>query len=95
MDFYIYITDGGYIVRIYEGTGDNLLREDIEEGYRDYINYDVYVLAEEIMCEDGGMVLTKTLVSEITDEDAVRLVLEEMGYSGGLSQWMMLEDARR
>lgn len=95
MDFYIYIADGGYIVHIYEGTGDNLLREDIEEGYRDYINYDAYVLAEEIMCEDGGMVLTKTLVSEITDEDAVRLVLEEMGYSGGFPQWMMLADARR
>ena len=30
-------------IRINEGTGDNLLREDQEEGYVDYIDFKLFV----------------------------------------------------
>ena len=33
------VMDIGYIVSMQQGTGDNLLDEDIEEGYVGYINY--------------------------------------------------------
>ena len=36
-DLYIFVPVMKQIVRIAEGTGDNLLPEDIEEGYVDYI----------------------------------------------------------
>ncbi len=43
-DIYVYIPDKKKIIYISEGTGDNLLREDIAEGYVDYINYTIYDL---------------------------------------------------
>ena len=36
-DLYIFVPAMKQIIRIAEGTGDNLLPEDIEEGYVDYI----------------------------------------------------------
>ena len=47
-DFWFYteeITDENgnpTVFRVQEGTGDNLLNEDIEEGFVDYIYYDIY-----------------------------------------------------
>ena len=38
-DILIWNKDVGF-VKINEGTGDNLLYEDKQEGYIDYINYD-------------------------------------------------------
>ena len=43
-DLYIFIPVMKQIIRIAEGTGDNLLPEDIEEGYVDYIYYEQYEL---------------------------------------------------
>ena len=51
----------GYI-RIDEGTGDNLLDEDIAEGYVDYIYYDIYkdyLDVESDNSDDGGMYLLR------------------------------------
>ena len=47
-DFWFYaeeITDekgNPTVFHVHEGTGDNLLPEDVEEGYNDYIYYDTY-----------------------------------------------------
>ena len=54
---YIYVPETKQIIKISEGTGDNLLDEDIEAGYVDYIYYDTYVLEGGIRELDGGMVM--------------------------------------
>ena len=62
----IFVPSAGKIIKIYEGTGDNLLKEDRAEGYIDYINYDIYDpqnIGEENE-EDGGMVLCKEYVKD-------------------------------
>lgn len=43
-DLYIFIPDENQIIRISEGSGDNLLPEDTAEGYVDYIYYEQYEL---------------------------------------------------
>lgn len=63
-DIYIYVSvpnENGYIIYISEGTGDNLLSEDIEEGYVDYINYEIYMLDNGIEEDDGGMIMLREL----------------------------------
>lgn len=81
-DIAIFVPRVKEILIIYEGTGDNLLDEDIEEGYVDYINYDVYGFIGGSIDEiDGGMILTREPVRERygTLDDAIPDVLE-MAY---------------
>ena len=61
----IWNKDVGFI-RIAEGTGDNLLPEDIDEGYVDYIlidgyEYDGTELVEDYYVVDGGQALLTEL----------------------------------
>lgn len=56
-DLYIFIPDMKQIIRITEGSGDNLLPEDIEEGYTDYIYYEQYEISQGFPEVDGGQVL--------------------------------------
>lgn len=60
-DSYIFIPDMKQIIRITEGSGDNLLPEDIEEGYTDYIYYEQYELSQGFPEVDGGQVLLKEI----------------------------------
>ena len=61
----IFIPECNQLVIIKEGSGDNLSREDREEGFVDYVYYTQYSLdngdVEEI---DGGMLLQKTYLAE-------------------------------
>ena len=60
-DFAIHMPSYGY-VKISEGTGDNLLLEDRQEGYVDYINYSIYSSLEDMYDDneqDGGMMLLR------------------------------------
>lgn len=54
------------IIEFDEGTGDNLLREDIEAGYVDYVNYTVYDISDLDNVEevDGGMILLEKLFKD-------------------------------
>ena len=70
-------------VRIYEGTGDNLLREDIKEGYVDYINIDglEYSYGEFGECYDpveGGMAMLTELYQEKfnSTEDVINYLID-------------------
>lgn len=63
-ELFIFVPDAGQIIRIEEGTGDNLLKEDIENGYVDYIYYDQYELNNGIEEVDGGQVLLTELFRE-------------------------------
>lgn len=53
------------LIMIQEGTGDNLLPEDRDAGYVDYINwYDVTLGEFEVLEGDGGMLLLETYISD-------------------------------
>lgn len=73
--------------RIYEGCGDNLWDEDVEEGFVDYINYESFTVGVEcdefvVEEEDGGMVLCEKLVADMTMDEFINMVLdEEFGYT--------------
>lgn len=60
-DLYIFIPDENQIIRISEGSGDNLLPEDTAEGYVDYIYYEQYELGGGLLEVDGGQVLLKDM----------------------------------
>lgn len=67
---------------IAEGTGDNLLQEDIDAGYVDYIYYDNYVNLNAINNDstyDGGMVLLKKLYKEHTLQEIIDIMKENEG----------------
>jgi len=72
----------GLYYDICEGTGDNLLQEDIDEGYVDYIYYNVYKslidLKENNEC-DGGMYLLKKLYADHTQEEIISIMEEYVG----------------
>lgn len=80
-DLYIFIPTMKQIVRIAEGTGDNLPSEDIEEGYVDYIYYEQYELSQDFPEVDGGQVLLEEMFRDkfSCTEDAVEDVLS-MAY---------------
>lgn len=61
---YIYVPDAQQIVQISEGSGDNLLDEDIEAGYVDYIYYEQFELEPGVPEIDGGMVMLTQLFQE-------------------------------
>ena len=52
------------IVRIAEGTGDNLLEEDANAGYVDYIYYEQYELSQDMPEVDGGQVMLEKMVRD-------------------------------
>ena len=64
-----FFPDKGIIIRVSEGTGDNLLEEDIEEEYTDYILYEVFDVndfftQEQIDSCDGGMIMYEEFVRD-------------------------------
>ena len=78
---YIYVPDAKQIIKISEGSGDNLLDEDVEAGYVDYIYYEQYVMDPHMRETDGGMVMLSELFQKkfTCTEDAVPSVLD-MAY---------------
>lgn len=68
-DKVIVITDGsGMVYRIAEGDGCNLLEEDEEEGYVDYIMVSQYLSYEDYVNDnelDGAQVMLRTLYQDM------------------------------
>ena len=89
---FIYVPASGNekLVVIEEGTGDNLLKEDISSGYIDYVNYsigrislsapDIEEPAFNFEFEDGGMVMFREYAQNMTVGKIVCAVLEDAGY---------------
>ena len=77
-DFIAYDYPNDIYFRISEGTGDNLLQEDLDAGYIDYIYYSNYNTYEDAINEtdgsDGGMVLLKTPYKDLSVDEILRLV---------------------
>ena len=88
---YIYVPAAKQIIRISEGTGDNLLDEDIEAGYVDYIYYEQFVLDYDIREVDGGQVMLTELFREkfTCTKDSVPHVLD-MAYSNSELEYIVL-----
>ena len=89
LDFWAQDEEGNYY-HICEGTGDNLLEEDIAEGYIDYIYYEVFFSLESIREndeDDGGMVLLKVLYKDLT----LRKIVSEVREMAGCEHLKVLE----
>lgn len=56
-DIYIFVPAFREIIRIAEGNGMNLLPEDIDDGYVDYIYYDRHQLSIDLPEVDGGQIM--------------------------------------
>lgn len=68
-DFWVRDKNTDLIFHICEGTGDNLLPEDTEAGYIDYIYYNTYETLEDAyneINEGGGMVLLDVWYKDLT-----------------------------
>jgi len=85
---FIYVQSKRQIVRIDEGSGDNLTDDDIAQGYVDYIYYEVYNVEQDLPEVDGGMIMLTELFQEKfkSTKEAIPAVLdmaygnESMGY---------------
>lgn len=62
----IHVTNTDTVIEFDEGTGDNLLDEDIEAGYVDYVYYTVYDISDlfNVVEVDGGMILLEEYYDE-------------------------------
>ncbi len=82
MDDFLIETDKDLFIRVSEGTGDNLLREDILDGYIDYINYSVYETMKDAVNEeneqDGGMILSKVYIENLSMDEIIYAVSDEL-----------------
>lgn len=88
---YIFVPAFKQIIAISEGSGDNLLDEDLEAGYVDYIYYDTYEMLGGIRERDGGMVmLTEPFQEKFTcTADAIPHVLD-MAYCNDTLEFVIL-----
>ena len=69
-DVYIYVPSEQQIIRIAEGSGDNLTEEDMNTGYVDYIYYEQYSREAGFPEVDGGMIMLTELFQEKYDSTA-------------------------
>lgn len=59
-------------ITLQEGTGDNLLREDEEYGYVDYVDYTFIESDDGLLLEpNGGMLLLKEYVADLYSTDGL------------------------
>ena len=89
---FIYVPEFKQIVRISEGSGDNLLDEDIKAGYVDYIYYEQFKLGVDIEEVDGGQVMLKEPFQQkfTCTKDAIPHVLD-MAYSNKSISYIVLD----
>lgn len=65
-----------------EGTGDNLLDEDEEQGYKDYAMLSLYSIdGDELALVDSGQMMTEKLIADMTDEEYVERLEDYWGLN--------------
>lgn len=89
---YIYVHEAKQIIKVAEGSGDNLSDEDIDAGYVDYIYYEQYDLDDLPREADGGMVMLEEpfQMKFSCTEDAVPHVLD-MAYGHPELEYIVLK----
>ena len=91
-DIFIYVQAMRQIIRIGEGSGDNLTNDDINQGYVDYIYYDTYNVQQDLPEVDGGMIMLTELFQEKfkSVKDAIPAVLD-MAYGDESIKYVVLD----
>ena len=91
-DIFIYVPTMRQIIRIDEGSGDNLTDDDIAQGYVDYIYYEVYNVQQDLPEVDGGIVmLTELFQNKFKSvKDAIPAVLD-MAYGNASIEYSVLD----
>ena len=91
-DVFIYVQAMRQIIRIGEGSGDNLTNDDINQGYIDYIYYDIYNVQQDLPEVDGGMIMLTELFQEKfkSVKDAIPAVLD-MAYGDESIKYVVLD----
>lgn len=63
-----------------EGTGDNLLDEDEEQGYKDYAMLSLYSIdGDELALVDSGQMMTEKLIADMTEEEYIERLEDYWG----------------
>ena len=91
-DIFIYVKTKKQIIRIDEGSGDNLTDNDIAQGYVDYIYYEVYNVQQDLPEVDGGMIMLTEWFQEKFEstKEAIPAVLD-MAYGDESIEYIMLD----
>ena len=88
----IFIRDINILITAVEGTGDNLLKEDVAEGLKDYMMTSVYkVDGEDVELIDGGQMMTSELIADLETEEIAQRLLDYWGYTDDSLDWAMLD----
>lgn len=70
------------LVAATEGTGDNLLPEDEEQGYKDYAMLSLYSIdGDELALVDSGQMMTEKLIADMTEEEYIERLEDYWGLS--------------
>lgn len=91
-DVYIYVPSEQQILKISEGSGDNLTDEDMAEGLVDYIYYEQYSREFGFPEVDGGMVMLTELFREKYEstKDCIPAVLD-MAFGDETMKYIVLD----
>lgn len=91
-DVYIYVPNEQQILKIAEGTGDNLSDEDMVEGYVDYIYYEQYSREYGFPEVDGGMVMLTSMFRDKYEstKEAIPAVLD-MAFGDENIEYIILD----
>ena len=91
-DIFIYVPTMRQIIRIDEGSGDNLTNDDIDQGYVDYIYYEVYNVQQDLPEVDGGIIMLTEWFQEKFEstKEAIPAVLD-MAYGDESIGYIMLD----
>lgn len=90
-DLFIFVPEMKQVIRISEGTGDNLLWKDKEKGYVDYIYYDQHELSIDMPVVEGGQVLLEGMYRNLfrCTADCIPRVLD-MAYGSDALSYVIL-----
>ena len=90
-DLFLFVPEMRQVIRISEGTGDNLLWEDRKKGYVDYIYYDQYELSMDMPVTEGGQVLLEGMFRDMfrCTADCIPRVLD-MAYGSDALRYVIL-----
>ena len=91
-DIFIYVPTMRQIIRIDEGSGDNLTDDDIAQGYVDYIYYEVYNVQQDLPAVDGGIIMLTEWFQEKFEstKEAIPAVLD-MAYGDESIGYVVLD----
>ena len=91
-DIFIYVPTMRQIIRIDEGSGDNLTDDDIAQGYVDYIYYEVYNVQQDLPEVDGGTIMLTEWFQEKFEstKEAIPAVLD-MAYGDESIEYIILD----